>query len=62
MCETTDEFFSSLEGQFRQRGASHKLQKARPFLMFFHNIVIYKTTKLFEMYALRGVGEIEPWG
>ena len=28
--------------------------------MIFQNVVIYKMTKLFEVYAFRRVGEIEP--
>ena len=30
------------------------------FLLIFQNVVIYKMTELFEVYALRRVGEIEP--
>ena len=40
--------------------ARRKLQKDRPLLIL-NNIAIYKTTKLFEVYALRHVGEIDPW-
>ena len=45
--------------QFHQLEESCKLQKARPFLLIFQNVVIYKTTKLFKVYALRYVVEIE---
>ena len=46
--------------QFHQLGVSHKLQKARPFLLTFQNVVIYKMTKLFEAQALGRGGEINP--
>ena len=46
--------------QFHQVGARHKLQKARPFLYIFQNFIYYKTTGLFEVYALRRVREIGP--
>ena len=48
------------EAQFHQLDARRKLQKARLFWFIFQNVVINKTTKLFELYALRGqVGAIE---
>ena len=41
-------------------GARRKLQKVRTFLIIFQNVVIYQITKLFDVDALRRVGEIEP--
>ena len=51
--------FLETRAQFPQLVASRKLQKARLFLFLFQNVVIYKTTKLFKIYALRRVGEIK---
>ena len=45
---------------FHQLGARRKLQKARPFLFILQNVLIYKTDRLIEAYAVRRVGEIEP--
>ena len=38
----------------------HKLQKDRPFFKLLQNVINYKTTQLFEIYAMRRVGEIGP--
>ena len=48
------------DAQFHQFGARRKFQKAWLFLFIFQNVVIYKTTKVFEGYALHRVDEIEP--
>ena len=37
-----------------------QLQKASLFWLILQNVIIYKMTKLFEVHALRRVGEIEP--
>ena len=38
---------SSTLAQFHQLGARHKLQKARPFLFTFQNVVLYKNDQAF---------------
>ena len=46
--------------QLHQLSARRKLQKYRPFLLIFSKSSIYRTTQLFEVYALRRIGEIGP--
>ena len=37
----------------------HELQKARPLLLIYQHVVIFRMTKLFEVFTLHPVGEVE---